>query len=38
LAYFLLGEKLTIYDVFSIITAFLGVIVINNPFGDDHSQ
>ena len=37
-AYFILGEKLTKYDIISIITAFLGVIVINNPFAPlDHS-
>jgi drug/metabolite transporter (DMT)-like permease len=35
IAFFVLKEKLSKYDVFSIITAFMGVIVINNPWHKD---
>jgi drug/metabolite transporter (DMT)-like permease len=35
IAFFLLKESLSKYDVFSIITAFLGVLVINNPWQEE---
>ena len=35
IAFFLLKENLSKFDVFSIITAFLGVLVINNPWQEE---
>ena len=29
-----LKEKLTIYDIFSVFAAFVGVIIVNNPWGE----
>lgn len=33
MAYFALNEKLSVYDIVSLISAFIGVILINDPFG-----
>lgn len=35
LAQVILGEKMSKYDIISIISAFCGVIIINNPFKTD---
>jgi drug/metabolite transporter (DMT)-like permease len=35
LAYFFLKEKLNKYDILQIISAFLGILIINNPFSSD---
>lgn len=34
LAFIFINEKLTIYDMISIFTAFCGVVIINNPWAD----
>lgn len=33
LAYFFLKEKINKYDIIQICSAFIGILIINNPFG-----
>lgn len=35
LAFVFIGEKISVYDITSILAAFLGVLIINNPWGED---
>ena len=38
LARIFLNEKFTYYDVFSLLSAFLGVLIINNVFGAESTD
>lgn len=40
ISYFALGEKLSYFDIFGLVLAFIGVIIINDPFNwvDDKKQ
>ena len=38
LAYIFINETLQIYDIISIFTAFVGVLIINNPWSDQADQ